>query len=77
MTLHLSPSASAWLVDGSFRLYRTVRIFGKTVMTPIWLAESLLVTFSVEMMDDGLPSDPGEAGRTTLAGIDSGRGWDT
>ncbi|MFZ1735945.1 MAG: hypothetical protein WAU31_03360 [Candidatus Moraniibacteriota bacterium] len=71
VTLHLSPSAPAGLVDGSLRLYRTVRIFGKTVVTPIWLAESLPVSLSLETTDDGLPPDPGEAGKATLAGIDS------
>ena len=71
VTMHLSPSAPKGLIDGSLRLYRSVRILGKTIVKPILLAEPLPVSLSIETTDDGLPPDPGEAGKATLAGIDS------
>ena len=71
VTMHFSPSVPVGMIDGSLRLYRSVRIFGKTVVKPVLLAEPLPVSVSIEAADDGLPPDPGEAGKATLAGIDS------
>lgn len=71
VTMHLSPSVPVGMIDGSLRLYRSVRVLGKTIVTPVWLAEPLPVSLSVETTNDGLPPDPGEAGKATLAGIDS------
>ena len=71
VTMHLSSSVPVGMIDGSLRLYRSVRVLGKTIVTPVWLAEPLPVSLSVETTNDGLPPDPGEAGKATLAGIDS------
>lgn len=71
VTMHLSSSVPVGMIDGSLRLYRSVRVLSKTIVTPVWLAEPLPVSLSVETTNDGLPPDPGEAGKATLAGIDS------
>lgn len=70
-TLSLSPSAEPRLIDGNIRLYRKAVLFGRTVIVPILLAEPLPISLSIETSDDGLPPDPGEAGKATLEGIDS------
>ena len=71
VTLYLSPSAQVGLIDGNLRLYRKAVVFGKTVIVPVILAEPLPISFSVTASNDGLPPDPGEAGKATLEGIDS------
>lgn len=73
VTLYLSPSAPEGIINGEMRLFRKARVFGREVTLPVFLAEPLLITLSIETFDDGLPPDPGEAGKVTIEGVDANK----